>query len=559
MSPPAATPVGRKRKRKGEKKERLQQYGIDLPDIPGLPIQVIPLHVFALRKTGVFFRKNAVESLVKPFRVEGGEGGDSRDRIAMAETRQAAVGGVMASIMHRVDEAAAAVSQDREDLRQKKQRLQECRDAVQSWLQALRREMKDSKGSAGLFGAVEHLWGFLVDSDERIAVRRTCLHLLGHLMAKSAESRRWFLEESNHLGRWTEALVHPSQTDTPARLFQREGFLLLRHLDTMGYSDLYPRLRVAIQRFQQQFPWIEESNLTTGTLSATSLPLLRQRRDLAMDKFQTEEAIVRRLLVRCDKFMRIIVPRFGDESVADEGRHTESHEEAQTRIMDDANGEEDDEDIDWEDGITDHASTQQTFDIESSVPEESHAEAVERTLAVMQSTARMQTGQLEISFDTARDATIQETLTQSMIEARAELSKCANILKTKHVERLNTWVDALTRADTLIESEGRSLVQMASDLQHRRRVVLQKTLELKAEVMTSLSSAMCLVTLSVSDVQPTQSAGTLRQAGMLRSHTRTRATQPATNERLATALNRRRAQTGDHSKKRSARVRIKYR
>lgn len=552
---------GRKRKRQLDR-EKLQQYGIDLPEIRGLPVQVIPLHVFAMRKTGVFFRKDAKDSVIKPFLVvdDASDENEQDQATSASAITGAATGGegVMDSIMQRVSQAAAAVSENTTEVREKKERRRECREAVTSWLDALRREMRDrrnsSNGAIVVIAAMEHLWSFLMDDDEKLSVRRTCLHLVGHLLEKSSDLRRWFLEESNRIGNWTDAFIKTrNERDAAFQLFQREGFLLLQHLDDAGYSDLYPRLRVAMQSFQQRFPWIDQ-DVSANANTGMSLSQLRQLRDVALDHWEKEEQIVRRLLTSCDKFMKILMPRIGDEEESEE--EIEAAEDSMMGNAPNAEENEDDEqkeeeDIDWEDGIIEEdddvpAEIQQT---------ESHADAVERTLAVMQSSVLMRTGQLEINFDAA--TTEPNSVTPQMINAKEKLGSCVKKLRDRHVERLNTWVDALTRADTLVVGEGGSLVQIPSDMQQFRRDALRRALRLKAEVLSTLSSANRMdvatgaTTTATTATQPTGAVP--RRTAPLNSKPRPQ------NERLAAAINRRTTQTIDHTRKRSSKVRIKYR
>ena len=322
--------------------------------------------------------------------------------------------------------------------------------------------------------------------------------------------------------------------------------MLLQHLDSMGYSELYPRLRVAMQRLQQQFPWIEEE-VSSSQAAAAGLSQLRQIRDLALQHWEKEKDVVRRILERSDACMRILVPRFGEDAPAVEETPPLVRTE-NIAATDGENDDDDDDDIAWEDGFEEEENADT---VESEQPEESHAEAVERTLAVMQSSARMQAGQLEISFDATTEE--QTTITPQMMESKRKLEKFVERLRHRHVERLNTWIDALTRADSLMQGEGGSLVRMTAESRQRRRETLQNALQLKADISSCLSSAKRLVSSSTQmEMESTHGTSLQRPGASLNIQSATR------NERLATALNRRRPQMLDHTRKRSAKIRIKY-
>ena len=557
--------VGQKRKRQQADKEKLKQYGIDLPEIPGLPVQVIPLHVHALRKTGTFFRKDGQEYIVEPFvSLEGGGDGDevqTNEAQNSASATTMTTTSVVDTLMRRVDQAATAEARNSEQERQRKIRLRECRDAVKSWLEALRREMKDRKGGTVVVAAMEHLWIFLEDAKEKISIRRTCLHLAGHLLEKSAQLRRWFLEESNRLGKWTEMIVDTQRdaNDTVYRLFQREGFMLLQHLDGMGYSDVYPRLRVAMQRLEQQFPWIRQQNISSEAVTAASMSELRRIRDIAIGNWEKEQSVIRRLLDKSDRCMNVLVPRLGEgSSRAKALSGKDAGEEKNARLED---KDDDDDDVDWEDGYM--GGGDDGADRISRVEEEhheSHEEAVERTLAVMQTAARMKTGQLEISFDATTEA--HAVVTPEMVQAKERLGMYTKKLRGRHVERLGQWIDALTRADNLIVTRDHgSLVQMESDARQQRRDILENALQLKAYVSSCLSSAQRLL-LTQSEVIESRNS-TSSTSGVTgpppASLPLNLQAQPRSNTRLATLLNRQRPRTANHARKRSAKIRITYR
>lgn len=513
-----------------------------------MPVHVIPLHMFALRKTGIVFRKDAIETCVQPFWVEDEEETTQTNEALQTAQESRRGGNVVDAILQRVDQAAATETLNSNTERERKTRHMEYRDAVKSWLEALRREMKDSKNAAVVLAAMEHLWEFLLDDKEKVSIRRTCLHLGSRLLEKSADARRWFLEESNRLGKWTEAMVNTRKEQKLSdQLFQREGFVLLQHLASMGYGELYPRLNVAMQRLQQQFPWIEEE-VSSESMVAAGLTQLRHLRDLALQHWEKERNVVRRILDRSDACMKTLVPRVGEESCAAHG--TEPAALTQVTSNDNDKDDDDDEDIEWEDGFMEDEEEDDEVTTRTEHAEESHAEAVERTLAVMQSSARMRAGQLEIAFDDTTEG--PTTVTPQVVNARARLEKCVGRLTNRHVDRLNVWIDALTRADNLVEGEDGSLTQMTADARQLKRETLQSALQLKADVSSCLSSAKRLVDISLQAESKQESVMSSPAVASLDMQSVPR------NERLATALNRSRPRVLDHSRKRSAKIRIKY-
>ena len=49
-------------KKRKRRQEKLQQYGIDLPEIPGVPVEIIPVLVHALKVTTKFFQHETTQA-----------------------------------------------------------------------------------------------------------------------------------------------------------------------------------------------------------------------------------------------------------------------------------------------------------------------------------------------------------------------------------------------------------------------------------------------------------------------------------------------------------------
>ena len=110
----------KKRKREGreERLERLRSYGIDLPDIVGMPVQLIPIHVNALQVTSKFYKEDggALQGPVVPEEYKIGANGTGPASVAagaLETTRRptAPTGGapaVLEGILHRMDAPSVA-------------------------------------------------------------------------------------------------------------------------------------------------------------------------------------------------------------------------------------------------------------------------------------------------------------------------------------------------------------------------------------------------------------------------------------------------------------------
>jgi len=523
-----ATKKSTSRKRK---RDKLQQYGVDLPDIPGLPIQVIPLHIHALKKTIKFVQHYNDQQVILPAYSKEPTQQELADRPNVASAQSNAV---MDSIMYRLNESNTATTLE-EDASEK--RRHEAVDAVQSWLQAIHRHMRDQKQQSSKripVAAMQHLWD-ISTQHKRIATRRAAFFMVSHLIQKSADARRWLLEEGDVLVEWMDGLTANS-------IAQKEGYHLLKHLESLGYGDLYPTLLVALQRFQQQYPAVllQDNNNDATTSFDGNMTDWRRLRDLALEHCDEEERRVQTLIRKCHACMDILVPRMGMEVPS--MRQTTS-----------TTNDEEEDDIDWEDGWEDDG-------IEADNDPESHAEAVERTLAVMQTTGNLRDGEMHINLQQADDddQQIDSSTNPEKLLARARLQKCVQLLENRHMQRLSRWVEGVTNADSLMATtEGSALIRMPTATASRLKEVLDRLLQLKSSVASILSSAKQLgleANNAAVDNNTSSNRPALRPppvATNLMSSTR--------NPNLASNLNRRRGSTRDVTRGRSNRIQIKYR
>jgi hypothetical protein len=218
MAPPPPLSQQRKRRRKQEAndgqqttEQRLRQYGVDLPQIPGLPLTIIPLHVFALKTTTRCFKKDLhyLTTAIPPYHAPDEEEKEesyvnsSTDPAFARANADGGGGNVMDRILDRVQKAAAtadaASTATANGNHSDRQGREKQRDAIATWLNAIHRQVKDDHQykkrkqeqeqqetqqqqqkpqeshsrhhHSVAIAALEHLWGIGLDHD-RIDVRR---------------------------------------------------------------------------------------------------------------------------------------------------------------------------------------------------------------------------------------------------------------------------------------------------------------------------------------------------------------------------------------------------
>jgi hypothetical protein len=462
--PGAPSGYSYKRKRappkpKESKTARLKEYGLDLPDIPGLPIQVIPLQLNALKVATKFFQQDAIAkaTAIPPYetlQAEETSTDATAERSAAVSTGNSNSLSVMESIMSRLEKSTAALPPEEERLAQ--ERTKRKKEALESWLESIHRCVRDQKqyqkrqddndddGKSRFGGktcvplaALQHLWD-VGQSNKRLTVRRAALHCCGHLLQKSSDCRRWLFQEGTFLVDWMDALAaaatlastsspssssrstaltdqqvpgEAASTGTRIRFWQREALLLLQHFVEQGYGDLYPTLTVALLRLKQTCPMVvvSDASTTSGGTNMTSdrvhtMADWRRLRDVALQYAKQEEECVRKLIQRAQACMDILVPRLGEvepiyqpqlPKAVTSTKVCNGNGNDKREEKDDNDEDDDDDDIDWEDG----------FEEDDGIPEENnnepeqHAAAVERTLAAIETTAGLQSGALEIDFD----------------------------------------------------------------------------------------------------------------------------------------------------------------
>lgn len=244
MSSSASAPPSRggnsnrnsKKRRRDEQRERLQRYGVEVPDIPGLPVPLIPVHVHTLQVTTKFFQSVASDQVIDPYtagvnqqrssrpegatdepfnngdidEVNGGQQQHQRQQQPRSETVASGEGSVMQSIFRRLDASQSNALERSDEQRELRERCKVKDDAMTSWLQAVHRHLRDvqhhpnsqtppravSKTTSTPSVAVcalKHLWE-LQQEHHSMSGRRACLHLSAQILLKSAECRQWLLD-----------------------------------------------------------------------------------------------------------------------------------------------------------------------------------------------------------------------------------------------------------------------------------------------------------------------------------------------------------------------------
>ena len=515
--------------KKRKRQEKLQQYGIDLPEIPGVPVQVIPLLVHALKVSTKFFQHEASTAYNDDWDWEEARPQEARQLRSSND-------GALENVLNRM----GSVAEQNEEHRQQEQRKIKMNDAIQSWLQGVKRFVRNDKNHATAQSDNGEESNNLPDEDglvipagvantdqkvktsvplccfkyilnlgsehKRLAVRRAALNMNRHLLDKSSDVRQFFLSKSNHLWHWVQMLSAGVEgfDETKQYLWQKEGHCLLLHLLRQHYDDIYPKLRVSEQFLRQacSFDLLERSDDddVEDYGSSTNVVALRQLRDLAMRHGEDEIRRVDRLILRAHKCMDILVPRLGPN-----GNIAEVNVRNERTIINAETDDDEDEDIDWEDGWEEEQDASGTFDTGDNQAE-THAQAVERTLRAMETIGGLQSGALEIDFNKASSEPV-DALGQfsgissaEMLAARERFKKCAHFLSSRHLPRIRAWLEGLAKADRLyLPSPQFSLLLMPPEKSEQRNHLQIRLGEIKKQVLSVVESAAKLGLLREKD------------------------------------------------------------
>ena len=453
---------------KGRKRKRIgggAGIQVECLDIPGVPMNVTPIFVNAIKVTTKFFQRAS-----EPYGVDR----TRKDSLDGDKPPSSAYD----SWMNRVEAATETPSVEETEQKERQIRMEE---AIQRWLGAVKKfvpgrkattqdtqqEEKEEKASVP-YACFLYLWD-LQQEHSRVPVRRAALYMSGLLLQRSKDCR-FHMEQDGTLSTWITNIVAENvdwkNHDRAAKqlpLLQREANILLGNLVDQGYDTLYPKIGVAAQRLRQQCP-----NLEATDSKISSMTDWRRLRDIALTYGEEEIRRVTKLVDRSNRCLVILVPRMGGSS-------------SDQKVI--AHDEESDDDIDWEDG--------DDFDdgVSLTASNMEHLAAVERTLAAMESTGGLRGGEIEVDFEKTDNVNeSKEREDPNYSEAFDMFCKCVKVLTRRHMTRLSMWVDGLTNADNLV-LENSSLVSLPSVTAQQRYELVERLSNLKQEVSSILSSA----------------------------------------------------------------------
>mmetsp|Transcript_5329 Transcript_5329/g.10186 ORF Transcript_5329/g.10186 Transcript_5329/m.10186 type:complete len:687 (+) Transcript_5329:250-2310(+) len=377
------------------------------------------------------------------------------------------------------------------------------------------------------------LWNLVADSDNvKLPTRRAALALAAELLQRSAECRstfctadrlREYIDVVSSLGVERATTVHVGAASDDAdlalkRTMQREAAELLSELSDR-FGAHYPRLTVAARYLEEREGVAIQSSTARSVMSAPgessestftrNMEDLRRGRDLAIKHGEREYSRVRKILHRADACFEILVPRIhvGSErpiASPDTGADSARTETEKPAVGGTWSDEEEEDDIDWEEGdidydgkIGNHAVKNNDDLVEKGSYD--HKAAVERTLAVMESSQGVEGGELEIDLGArSGEEVVSADAAASATVARETLDRCVDLLSAKHFPRLAFWVNCLVSADgMMVQAQQQvgnsvaqsSLVVMPSSLRKKRAQTLVMVMGLKSEVARTLASA----------------------------------------------------------------------
>ena len=542
---------GARKKASHTKKAAKSSSSFQLPHIPGIPIDVLPLHLQSLRVCHDFVQRVAMNEPLLP---EKKPSEQETDSLTMPQTSKKATN-VLASVLERMDVASEQQRRpfglenrpaDADALRQAKDTM------IQLWLQSIHRHVRSqqqattaplhpSKGARTSEQPVDvvpvavtrHLTRLLISASSsssslkqqkssytKVSMRRAATYMIHLLLQKSSAARNFFCCSYNEnvpkaaaarranvknacnvpatncvqlLLVWMDALQSSSMksTEPPQQiaLLQYESYQLLQFLQ-QSFGHCYDHLAFALQRFQLQYPAVEDwvvragSEIQAASVVSMRFPdrmKLRQLRDAAMQYIQVEEQKVQKLLQQAYQCIDTLVPRLVQDGNVD-----------------------DDDTIDWEDGAEDE-----------SINSISHLQAVELTMVAMNSIGSLPEKELAIDFGVD---SLPQHLSESMpnntpqdlnVSAHRKLQKIVRVLQTKHVPRLSAWENGLVHADDMIANMKESatsknlsksialptvescvpFVHMSSRQMQQRTVVQTRVVTMQNSVASIISSA----------------------------------------------------------------------
>lgn len=496
-------------RRQKEKRPPETQHGIDLPQIPGIPIEILPIHVQTLKVCSSCFRMAPTDA--KGTEINNGLQKDS----GVPKTQS-----VIDVLFDRLERSSLQVEASSDEGKELRRMQQQQTQAVDSWLQSIHQVIRQSKRSqttqqnseSSLFSVtfspqdvLKHLLQVAVEN-RKVHVKRASTFMMGLLLQKSSDCRRWFFEYArDELISWMDAITSDRASDLETKgrpILQRESFLLLHRLES-DFGYLYPSLFVSLQRFQFLCPSACDLATTPdnvyGSRSSSSSEL-RRLRDLAIRRAEREDRRVRKLIASACACTDFLVPR-----VTDAGHTIGISNPIQVPVTNEvvAGNDDDEEEVDWEDGWEIEKDT-----IDNRMSDLSHEIAVHQTIESMKHTGGLQGGELEIDLSNEVSGILHHVQDINKLDdtklTRQRLQQIVTELEQSHMLRLTCWLNALTQSDCLVEvtSEKQTaangttfdrsidgLVSMSSGQMERRNDTLTLVKKLKQDVASVVSSA----------------------------------------------------------------------
>lgn len=533
-----------------KRKRAQQQYGVDfLPDIPGIPVEIIPLYVQVVQKCTDFFREDASYAIVVVSEDKYGVN-PSQDvlekpsKLASTKPKNEALESVLDRIRFQHVSSEAAFK-DHVEKSMCSSSIQQRDKAVTVWLEAIHQWLRNHKKRAELDkdkcqllpAASKHPYASEEDEElpvvilqhllqqmqcKNVAKLRALTYLLSQILHKSASARRWWLSSSSTLIEWMDMV---STIPERMKALQQQQFLLHQHecyklLQSLEQqcSDMYPNLRTAMLRFEQLCPNVMISHTDISDISPVldnqMDPQWRTIRDTALQFHEKEESRLQRLVNRAYRSFDVLVPRLAAMNAhrtneknipyAITNKIDFTGDNLKEECTDNIDNHDDDGDsVDWEEGIESQDANDKKFQDYSSLAD--HANAVDQTLAAMKSSGSLIAGELLIDFSSSEvNKSLSSPCTntnEEQIKAKNSLCHTVRMLSERHIPRLSAWLNALTQADNLVCCpSSNALVTMPESQIKKRHHVVESLRGWKKEVTQVLRSAQLLLSSKVKPV-----------------------------------------------------------
>ena len=512
------------------KRKRASKDGniLNYPNIPHVPMDMIPLLIEAIKLSTRFFTRYE-----KPYSSATLEQNQQDEGRHLASKNNTTDNHVHQNLMNRVRCASDAASISK--IKQEEERLERMNHAARVWMEAVKKfariqqkrqpsspkvqlesttVAKDEKEIPSVpYANFLYLWK-LQQEHSRVAVRRAALFLSALLLQK-AKDCRFHLEQDSNLSKWVTSIATNSIQTTTAQnsetsskqlvLLQHEASMLLSTLVELGYARIYPKIGVAAKRIQQHCPDLATAAADSTVPFTQNMPRWRQMRDFALEHGTKEIKRLGKLLRQSQICLEVLVPRIGHEPTT-----TPSYRNNNTfqRLQQDMVGketEDEDDDVAWEDGEEDDELDEEESQLLTAAHHQNDSEvyhllAVDRTMAAMQATAgSFMGGEIEIDMtaDNPSVKNVSESEKQQDPQTRNDFQKLVQLLASRHLPRLSLWLDGLNNADNLVMNQSHSLVLLPSESMARRQALLEQLTELKRSVTSILSSATRLQLLEI--------------------------------------------------------------